>query len=167
MRKRLERIEAQGQYVALVPQGGAAQQLSPHFDYKAIVLCTTLLIVKPYIKRLDYDIQEMLQLRREGWSLLRLALKFNRSHCTVLYHCKRNGVEPEQQRIKIPKFLVHTRPSSFKRRIKIRKPGDKYLDLIDEPVQQGKSYKEYLAESLQRKAERDYYERCGEQQEPG
>lgn len=129
---------------------------------EAIEFCIRLLIVKPYVKRIDYDIQEMLQLRREGWSLLRLALKFNRSHCTVLYHCKRNGVEPEQPRVKLPKFFIQNRASSFKKKIKVRKPGDKYLDLIDEPVQQGKSYKEYVAESLQRAAERDYSQRFGE-----
>jgi hypothetical protein len=129
---------------------------------EAIEFCATLLIVKPYIKRLDYDIQEMLQLRREGWSLLRLALKFNRSHCTILYHCKRNAVEPEQPRQRTPKFFVPTRVGIFKKRIKVRKPGDKYLDLIDEPVQKGKSYKEYLAESLKRSVERDYYTKFGD-----
>lgn len=102
----------------------------------------------------------MLQLRREGWSLLRLAYKYNKSHCTILYHCKKNGVEPQVKK-KITYPYIRNIVISIER---APQPGDKYLDLIDEQCAPTKRYRDILAESLERETERKYEERFKDSQ---
>jgi hypothetical protein len=131
------------------PQIGAVFTVSPPYVCYASLFCAKLLIVP----RLDFNMEEMLTLRQEGWSLLALAKKYNRCHATILYHCKRRGVSAPQLKV-IHNSFVHfyTEPIPEKQ----SKPGDKYLDLIDEPQNNGKSYRQYYKESLAREIEHGY-----------
>jgi len=100
----------------------------------------------------------MLTLRKEGWSLLALARKYNRNHATILYHCKRRNVRPQVLKVLQRSLIVfHTKPIPKKQ----AKPGDKYLDLIDEKVGPTKSYRQYKKESLERTVERKYEDTYG------
>lgn len=48
--------------------------------------------MRHYDARVDWDVQEMLRLRQEGWSYHRLGSKYGRDHSTIMYHCLREGL---------------------------------------------------------------------------
>lgn len=48
--------------------------------------------MRHYDARVDWDVQEMLRLRQEGWSYPRLGSKYGRDHTTIMYHCLREGL---------------------------------------------------------------------------
>lgn len=121
---------------------------------EAIEFCIRLLIVP----RLDFNMEEMLTLRKAGWSSTRLGARYNKDHVTILYHCKKHNVRPQIPKIiHVQAIVFHTKPIPKRQ----AKPGDKYLDLIDEKVGPTKSYKQYKKESLERAVERKYEDTYG------
>lgn len=45
--------------------------------------------------RITYDLEEMFELRRKGWSYKSLGKKYGRDHSTIVHHCLKNEVYPE------------------------------------------------------------------------
>lgn len=50
---------------------------------------------------MDFDLSEMLELRKSGWSTLALGRRYGKDHTTILHHCKKRGIEP-------PQYKFHT-----------------------------------------------------------
>lgn len=90
-----------------------------------------------------FDIEEMFELRRQGWTLHQLASKYHRDHSTILYHCHRYEVYPHG--VKSFKFVKKVKQLNSS-------PG-KYivLDYRGDIINQGKSYREYLQDEIDRK----------------
>ncbi len=98
-------------------------------------------------RKITFNILEMLQLRIQGWSTISLGAKYNRDHTTILYHCKKYGIEPGKLPIaEIPniKFTIDE-PEEFtpKTPPKIYKYAHLFFN---EKINEGKSYREYIDE---------------------
>lgn len=114
--------------------------------------------MREYKKHLDYDVEELLQLRREGWTFQKLAARYDRNHTTVRFQCRKHNVKP------MVSFPFRTASSyAFIKRVRQRRPdtrkpilADKYIDLMDEAIGPSKSYREYKKEALQRPIEKKY-----------
>lgn len=82
----------------------------------------------------------MLNLRAHGWSTIALGIRYNKDHTTIVYHCKKNGV----------KFVQRSRPQQdpelIEPIVQRARLCDKYADIFDEPINPGKTYKQYLHE---------------------
>ena len=107
-----------------------------------------------------FDVNEMLALRKAGWTLPRLALAYSVDHSTILYHCQKHdvkpetnvriGIEPKERLPKVTKFEV---PTVRERPVKVEPTPDlppKYAHLLDTHENKGKSYKEYLKDAKAR-----------------
>lgn len=116
---------------------------------------------------MDFNLREMLQLRGEGWSYSALGRKYNKDHTTILYHCLRLGVAKNQppslasiqemERLKINE-QGEIEEEEEEEEVVIPRVAPKYAYLVDEEVNRGKMYHEYLKEMLTRPIERRYYE---------
>lgn len=100
---------------------------------------------------MDFDLEEMLTLRAQGWSTIALGIRYNKDHTTIVYHCKKNGVKSVERprRLLDPEIIEPILP-----RIKV---CDKYANLFDEPMNRGKTYKQYLEESRARQKQKAAY----------
>ena len=88
---------------------------------------------------------EMLKLRSEGRSLISLARMYGVDHTTIIYHCQKYRIIPFQRMPEIEVTLVERLPRKEHRektRIEL---------LLEEPVNPGKNYTDYLREEKQRK----------------
>jgi hypothetical protein len=45
-------------------------------------------------RRNTFDVQEMLTLRLDGWTLAALGRKYNVDHTTIIYHCQKHSIHP-------------------------------------------------------------------------
>lgn len=90
----------------------------------------------------------MIELRLSGWSYSSLGREFGKEHTTIMYHCKRL-IESER-----PTRLEEEEYSDNPLKLCV---VPKYAYLMDEKLCEGKTYKEYLAESLKRPAEKHYF----------
>lgn len=121
--------------------------------------------------RIDYNIEEMIHLwRNEGWSFSALARRYNRDHTTILsqirrqvpdeyleWHNKRTTkkLKPKDKRIKVRLFGADSGLNHHPDPEIVEAQREHLLD-AEGPINYGKSYKEYVAESLTRAAERHY-----------
>lgn len=103
---------------------------------------------------IGFDLEEMLELRRQGWSYSALGFKYGRDHSTMVRHCLKAGVEPIipiRRRPSVPEVIPWVP--------KAKEPiVDKYAYVFDTPIHAGRSYESYLAEAMQRPTERAYME---------
>lgn len=103
---------------------------------------------------MDFDIDEMLLLRAQGWSTIALGRKYNKDHTTILYHCKKHGVM-------VLVYKRHTKESAEEEQEEYFPPMQpvapkviKYAYILEERRNPGKSYKEYVAEQKRRAQEK-------------
>lgn len=80
-------------------------------------------------------LEEMLALRREGWSITALAQKYNCNFTSVWHQCKKHDIRP----LRITIRLTQTPQNPV------------YEDFNGETLNKGKSYKEYLKEEEERR----------------
>lgn len=85
-------------------------------------------------------LQEMLTLCDAGWSDKALAIRFNCDHSSVIYQRRKHGVVKRKSTFKI----THLRELNKK------KSNHKYADLLEEELNQGHNYKEYLEKENKR-----------------
>lgn len=102
-------------------------------------------------RRNTFDVDEMLALRRVGWTFTRLAQAYEVDHSTIIYHCQKHKVEPETDaRIGVDRPVKELKKrASTKKVLPEVKPmtPSKYEDLLTEPIRRGKSYEEYIKEN--------------------
>lgn len=85
-------------------------------------------------------LNEMLDLREQGWSYIKLSYRYNCDYTTIIYWCQKLGVVP----------LVTTKiKATFKDNSNNNYDMDD-LKYPEEKVREGKSYVEYLKEESQR-----------------
>lgn len=109
-----------------------------------------------------FDVNEMLSLRKVGWTITRLAQAYNVDHTTIIYHCQKHNVKPETDaRIsidrpeKIPKGkkervrIVYVEVPAKKKEQKPDLPS-KYAHLLDDHTRPAKSYKDYIKDEKSR-----------------
>lgn len=121
------------------------------------------------IFRDQQKLQEMLSLRQQGWSLLKLAVRYGINHTSILYWCKKYNCKPGQKVIrelpirKLPKCkvcgkIVNTIANKFCSRKCYRQfcasKNEVLNEEIVEGINQGKSYMDYVREENLKKAER-------------
>ncbi len=84
---------------------------------------------------------EMLELRSQGYSLPVLAGRYGVDHTTILWHCKKHGVEPgvpiERKKRELKVTIIS--PRTFNSQ-----------PLKENGINPGKMYKDYLAEEKRR-----------------
>jgi hypothetical protein len=106
-------------------------------------------------ERMNFDLHEMLNLRRSGWSFSALGFKYGKDHTTIMHHCKKHGVVSQipvytsRGNVPRPMFIEEVRKNFI--------PG-KYDEYLSQPTNPGKTYKQYLAEAKNRTIEKDYLE---------
>lgn len=117
------------------------------------------------MKAITFDIREMIKLRSEGWGYSALARRYKKDHSTIIYHCQRLNVKQNEllpEDLAKKEFLIELADTTSGRAVKERKIKSlvlpKYAYLMDEPVNRGKTYKEYLAEALKRPIEKRYHD---------
>jgi len=100
-------------------------------------------VVHRYTKDDYVFVYQMLRLRSEGWSYVKIGEMFNKHHSTIIHWCKRfqvdiGGTFPDQENLD---NLINKKPL----------PNQyKYKRLIDEPINQGKKcYADYLKEAAE------------------
>lgn len=93
---------------------------------------------KPYTR--GFDVEEMLELCKDGWSYSELGRRYGKDHTTILYHCRKHGIRAVGTPTEPPK-------------------PHKYDYIFNESINPGKSYKEYLAEAMERPDEKAYREK--------
>lgn len=117
-----------------------------------------------------FDLEEMLELRRKGWSFKALGFKYGKDHTTMVHHCHRNNVHPEGREFRKPKRRILKRIKPVKVVPKIEKPVwkpkpqepkvDKYAEVYDYQERPStRSYASYLKEALKRPVEKHYMDR--------
>lgn len=98
-------------------------------------------VVHRYTKDDYVFVYQMLRLRSEGWSYVKIGEMFNKHHSTIIHWCKRFKVDINKD---VPELseLDH---------VLNKKPlynQSKYKGLIDEPINPGKRcYADYLKEA--------------------
>ncbi len=113
----------------------------------------------PFGRSLTFDIRAMLELRAMGVSYSELGRKFHKDHTTIMHHCVKYGVYPSHPATtEVPaiKWQYYVEPEPV-----YEAPVPKYAHLIEEDAGRNKTYKQYLAESLARKAEKHFSEKFG------
>lgn len=115
---------------------------------------------RQYIRVFQKDpkkLQEMLCLRARGWSLPDLGRRFDVDHSSILYHCKKHDVEPPEKLLKIDDKDIEIEEKEkellggeLTKKIKKYKNQDLIIE-GEGKINEGKSYKEYRAESERRK----------------
>ncbi len=105
-----------------------------------------------------FNVNKMLELRVLGWSYSALGRRFHKDHTTIMYHCSKWKIVPLKQPPPIPQMQFNTEDRTFTeapeppRAFKYPDPFER-----DGRINPGKSYKEYLKDSLKRKTERNYH----------
>lgn len=97
-------------------------------------------------------LEEMLCLRKQGWSYNRLGLKYDRDHTTIIYWCQKMGVVPKTEK----RIIVQGFQTSLKKITTV----DSIMvspKLPLEKINSGKSYREYLEEERKRKYGKLYF----------
>lgn len=95
--------------------------------------------------RMDFDLPEMLQLRRQGWSTVALGKRYNKDHTTITYHCLKHGIILSKLRSKQPEM-----DEEFEIVMPVRERiVDKYAYIYNEQRNVGKSYRQYALEAKQ------------------
>ena len=90
-------------------------------------------------------LEEMLSLRKQGWSYNRLGLKYDRDHTTIIYWCQKMGVSPAtHDKIKISRAVITMKQKTIVQSV----ISPKYKE---DKINEGKSYQEYLQEEMKRK----------------
>lgn len=99
---------------------------------------------RPRIFKDNKKLQEMLTLRKKGWSATRLANKYKVDHTTILYHCEKQAVTPVGHK----ETIVFGRPS-----VTISSGSQAKKD------KKVKNYKDYIIDALSREKEtiQSYY----------
>jgi hypothetical protein len=98
---------------------------------------------------MDFNLEEMLLLRAQGWSTIALGNRYQKDHTTIVYHCKKHGVS-------VPPRITESGTLPIKEvSAPARLPSrDKYAYAYEEPINNGKSYKEYLREQKMRESKK-------------
>lgn len=96
------------------------------------------------MSRMDFDLQEMLKLRSEGWSTVALGRKYQKDHTTVTYHCRKHGIGPGVHIPATDEIRAAEAIVVAKEAIPEVKPPHKYQHIIDEPICRGHTYAEYI-----------------------
>lgn len=110
------------------------------------------------------DLARMVKLRLAGWGYSKLGREFQKDHTTIMYHCRRLGLPIVEQKRKVKTNIIVNEINYYEQllieaeELQYPKVLPKYAHLIDEEVNKGKSYKEYIAESRLRPIEKRYYE---------
>lgn len=96
-------------------------------------------------------LQEMLTLRNKGWSYTALSVRFNCDHSSILYQCRKHGVELPS---KVPTITIkqtrHLKPRLSGGKIlglikeRLRKVWDNPVDEKGNPINRGHNYKFYI-----------------------
>lgn len=125
---------------------------------------------------MDFNLIEMLSLRYDGTPVVALAARYSKHHTTITHHCLKHGVAPGaigkladmdfvaqmHEQFEFRKTWPVTRVirrGPLPRVKPERKRLDKYEDIFDEPINQGKrSYRDYLAEAKDRPIEKHYHQ---------
>lgn len=114
------------------------------------------------MRPITFDIKQMVKLRILGWSYSALAKKFKKDHTTIIYHCQRLGVKTKQQ---LEQEQMDTIDGLFIREgfpeeIELPPPkvAHKYAHLLEEKLNPGKRYQDYLADALKRPVEKRYHD---------
>lgn len=85
------------------------------------------------------ELLRMLEMRRGGMTYTAIATYYGNDHTTIVYHCKKHNVYPN-----CPVVRISTKKLPP---VMIQKSEPKYALLIEEKINVGKSYKEYLNEN--------------------
>ena len=93
--------------------------------------------MKPRTRATEEEIQQMIQMRRDGYSTVEIGRKFGKDHTTITHHCQNAGITKN-----IKKIFKKVEPFEL----------EQLAELVDEePVNKGKTYAEYLEEEKNRK----------------
>ena len=110
-------------------------------------------------------LQEMFSLRQEGWSLLKLAVRYGVNHTSIIYWCKKYNCKPGQKVIReFSKCKVCGKPvNAIANKFCSQKCYSQFCaskneeiinEKIVEGINQGKSYMDYVREENLKKTER-------------
>lgn len=115
--------------------------------------------MKKTFQRGGFDVIEMLELRRQGWSTPALGRKYGKDHTTIIYHCRKFNIQPSGPSISL-KFVLEKK-NNLPREVKPPEPPPppavhKYDYLINEMMYAGKTAKQYQQDALQRPVESHY-----------
>lgn len=105
----------------------------------------TILNMRKVVHRYTKDdyvfVYQMLRLRSEGWSYVRIGEMFNKHHSTIIHWCKRFKVDTNKSFPDLDELNHILNKKHFPNQYK-------YKHLIDEQINIGKkSYAEYLKEA--------------------
>lgn len=78
---------------------------------------------------------------------------YGKDHTTIIYHCLKHGVVSKPKVVRILEKLHPSKPAPPEKKV------HKYDYIFNEPRNPGKSYKEYLAEAMERPDEKAYREK--------
>ena len=81
----------------------------------------------------------VVRMLRQGKTLVAIGSHFGKVHTTILYLMKKNGITRTEKAVRTTKtrnVFAITQPTN----------ANKYDDIFFEPINRGKSYKEYLKE---------------------
>lgn len=104
------------------------------------------------------DLQKILELHREGMSSGNIGKKFNRDHSTIIYHLKKFRAIGVLETNTNVTMRVRNYKGIY---IPPKVPGlyenqtYRYKEILEEPKNPGKSYKQYLKEASQKANDRD------------
>lgn len=98
---------------------------------------------------MDFNLQEMLTLRAQGWSTIALGIRYKKDHTTIVYHCKKHGV------VALDRSRSKNSLQSLPIIVEKVRICDKYANLFDEPRNPGKTYKQYVHEQTMRQKQKD------------
>ena len=113
---------------------------------------------------MDFNLEEMFELRRAGWSYSALGRKYGKDHTTILFHCEKHNVAPEmplQARIRpatasevVEKIKLHQEPPKA-----VQKPKeDKYANILYPKTKPGRNYKSYLKKAMKDPVYQHYFQ---------
>ena len=97
-------------------------------------------------------LDKMIRLRRNGWSLSKLAVHFNCDHTSIIYQLrKHNIIKPKVRKtISVKERVRH----EVTKKAQITLNKNKYDHLWEEPVNSGKDYATLVRESHERELRR-------------
>lgn len=106
-----------------------------------------------------FNVNKMLELRVLGWSYSALGRHFHKNHTTIMYHCIKWQIVPLKQPPPVPKMQYTEEEVELLKEAAAPPKVYKYPDPFakDGPINPGKTYKQYIAESLKRETERNYH----------
>lgn len=109
-------------------------------------------------------LDQMLGERKAGASLLFLANRYKVHHTTIMLHCKRNGAYPPNKLVGGLKKGWRKQPPIVNFSIPEGELDPLQKELANKAglnTNKGKSYYEYVQESLRQKEVKDYFKRYG------